>query len=243
MTPNAESPLSQRLVTVIFAVGLAIVGFIVGTRPASKLLRSKPQRAAKRPASAARSYTQLRSDRARRTRAGELGILVAAVPTAVPKAAPTAAQRKATLKARAERRAYSGAPPVIPHGISQKSSASCLTCHRNGAVVAGKIAPRISHPEYASCTQCHVVSQGMGRRNVPNVGNTFHGTLTAGRGTRTGIGAPPTIPHSTWMRSNCLACHGPAGKAGLRTTHPQRKSCRQCHAPNQRRFPAAGIPR
>ncbi len=244
MTPNAESPLSQRVLTVIFAVavGFAIMGFIVGTRPASKLPRSKPERAAKRPAGAAQSYTQLRTARAQRTRTGELSSLVAAVPTAVPTAAPTAAQRTAALKARAQRRSYNGAPPVIPHGIGQRTSASCLTCHRAGAVVSGKIAPQLSHPEYTNCIQCHVVSQGMGPRNVPNVANSFQGTLTSGRGTRVSLGAPPTIPHSTWMRSNCLACHGPAGKPGLRTRHPQRKSCRQCHAPDQRRFPAAGIP-
>jgi hypothetical protein len=33
------------------------------------------------------------------------------------------------------------------------------------------------------------------------------------------------------MRENCRACHaGPGAVDVLRTTHPQRVSCRQCHA-------------
>ncbi len=245
MTPKPEPPVSQRLLTVVFAVavGIAIVGFLAGTRPASKIPRTKPVRAGKPPADKVKSYAELRQRRAQKQRSTELAGLVSAVPTTVPKAPPTAAQRAAAIKARAQRRAYNGAPPVIPHGISQRTATSCLTCHRKGAAVNGKIAPAVSHPSYTNCTQCHVESTGRGPSHMPKAGNSFQGVLTAGRGTRVSIGAPPTIPHTTWMRSNCLACHGPAGKPGLRTTHPQRTSCKQCHAPNQRRHPAAGIPR
>jgi cytochrome c-type protein NapB len=42
--------------------------------------------------------------------------------------------------------------------------------------------------------------------------------------------SPPLIPHDLQMRGNCLACHaGPAAVAELRTTHPERANCRQCH--------------
>jgi cytochrome c-type protein NapB len=51
-------------------------------------------------------------------------------------------------------------------------------------------------------------------------------------GVRAYTGAPPEIPHSTWMRETCLACHGGTGAEGLRTRHPQRQSCTQCHAPS-----------
>jgi nitrate reductase (cytochrome), electron transfer subunit len=57
-------------------------------------------------------------------------------------------------------------------------------------------------------------------------------------------GAPPTIPHSTLMRTDCLSCHGPQGLYGLRTPHPERQSCLQCHAPgahlDQYQFLSAG---
>ena len=29
-------------------------------------------------------------------------------------------------------------------------------------------------------------------------------------------GAPPVIPHPTWMRERCESCHGPRGRQGLR---------------------------
>jgi hypothetical protein len=32
------------------------------------------------------------------------------------------------------------------------------------------------------------------------------------------------------MREACASCHGPSGKRGLRSTHPVRASCQQCHA-------------
>jgi cytochrome c-type protein NapB len=41
---------------------------------------------------------------------------------------------------------------------------------------------------------------------------------------------PPPIPHDLQFRENCLACHGgPAAVAAIRTSHPERVNCRQCH--------------
>ena len=42
--------------------------------------------------------------------------------------------------------------------------------------------------------------------------------------------APPVMPHSAFMRENCLACHsGPAAREEIRTPHPERPRCGQCH--------------
>ena len=42
--------------------------------------------------------------------------------------------------------------------------------------------------------------------------------------------SPPVIPHKTFMRENCTACHtGPAAREEIRTPHPERARCRQCH--------------
>jgi cytochrome c-type protein NapB len=50
------------------------------------------------------------------------------------------------------------------------------------------------------------------------------------RGGRATLGAPPTIPHRTLMRENCVACHdGPGAREEIRTSHPERLRCRQCH--------------
>ena len=41
---------------------------------------------------------------------------------------------------------------------------------------------------------------------------------------------PPVIPHKVFMRENCQACHaGPAARKEIRTEHPERAQCRQCH--------------
>ncbi|WP_437790391.1 nitrate reductase cytochrome c-type subunit [Sorangium sp. So ce693] len=144
------------------------------------------------------------------------------------------ADREAALERRASRRAYDGAPPTIPHRIEQLGAPDCLSCHERGLRVANLTAPRMSHRRYESCTQCHVV--GADPRPLadtpPPPDNTFAGMASPRRGARAYEGAPPTIPHPTLMRSECASCHGVHGALGMRSTHPYRQSCTQCHAPS-----------
>lgn len=145
----------------------------------------------------------------------------------------TEAQRLAVLAKRASRRAYDGAPPTIPHRILQMGPLDCVSCHESGASFGGLTAPKISHQVYQSCTQCHVVMDDP-RPGAPSVGkpeNTFEGWRW-GKGTRAWPGAPPTIPHPTLMRTECSSCHGVFGASGVKSTHPWRQSCTQCHAMN-----------
>ncbi|HYG36211.1 MAG TPA: nitrate reductase cytochrome c-type subunit [Clostridia bacterium] len=149
----------------------------------------------------------------------------------------TEAQRTLALNERADRRAYDGAPPVVPHPIAQDSSASCLACHGQGLVVKDKVATKISHAPYTSCTQCHVPAVGTRIPTAetallePSTANQFTGLRAPLKGSRAWPQAPPTVPHGTFMRADCLSCHGPQGLFGLRTPHPDRRSCLQCHAP------------
>ena len=88
-----------------------------------------------------------------------------------------------------------------------------------------------------SCTQCHVeqsfTTLGMhGALGTSFGSSAFKGAEAPRKGTRAFPEAPPTIPHTTHMRENCLACHGAAGSAPLRTSHPSRVSCQQCHVPS-----------
>lgn len=142
---------------------------------------------------------------------------------------------------RAARRAYDGAPPRIPHAIDQRTSASCLACHEDGLVIADHVAPKMSHPVYNNCTQCHVrdgetgveaanfpAEYPTGRVHPPE--NTFVG-LAPHSGQRFLPDSPPVMPHSLTNRQECTSCHGPLGTPGLRTTHPERRNCEQCHAP------------
>lgn len=141
---------------------------------------------------------------------------------------------KSTALARAERRAYDGAPPTIPH---ESFGADCTACHnRQGQSVKGVgFAPASPHDgtqkanATTRCRQCHVqvTTDGL------FVGSDFVALEQDLRyGGRATPGAPPTIPHRILMRENCLACHdGPGAREEVRTTHPERWRCRQCHVP------------
>ena len=147
--------------------------------------------------------------------------------------APDLEAKRAGLAARASRRAYAGAPPVVPHQVSARSAASCLVCHEKGQRVGDLVASPMPHELYVNCLQCHAPPPppplSGTESGVPP--SAFRGQPEPLRGGRAGVGSPPVIPHQTKMRENCLACHGPqSATPGLRTTHAWRVNCRQCHA-------------
>lgn len=139
---------------------------------------------------------------------------------------------KTSAKGRAVRRLYDGSPPVIPH---KPMGADCTTCHTmEGIAVEGVgYAPPSPHAktrgmsDISRCEQCHVWRQSdeLFREN------SFAGLAQDLRkGRRLYDGAPPVMPHKAFMRENCLACHsGPAAREEIRTPHPERPRCTQCH--------------
>jgi len=141
-------------------------------------------------------------------------------------------EKLAALARREQNRAFNGAPPTIPHRIDHRSSVSCVACHADGIKTATLRIPRMSHQFLANCTQCHVEEQPDFLPAVVFRENSFEGLPAPQAGPRAFAGAPPQIPHSTWMRSDCMSCHGYAGLHGIRTTHPWRQNCQQCHAPS-----------
>jgi len=164
-------------------------------------------------------------------RAGVAAAFAIVLAAACGDAAPEVVAR--TTAARAAGRAYDGAPPVIPHAIVGE----CATCHDDdGSAIAGVgAAPASPHGrermsgDMRRCRQCHVPSTTA----AAFVRSRFTG-LPQGpwRGGRFYEGAPPTIPHTLQLRENCLSCHsGPASRAEIRTSHPERVRCRQCHVP------------
>jgi len=144
--------------------------------------------------------------------------------------------RKSAAAVRAQRRAYDGAPPVIPH---RDFSMDCVNCHKQeGLEVPGVgFAPNMPHTKtpglsaVSLCRQCHVF------RETDEVfrENSFEGLpqdLREGR--RHHPLAPPVLPHPEFMRENCLACHtGPAAREEIRCDHPERTRCTQCHLPRR----------
>jgi cytochrome c-type protein NapB len=145
----------------------------------------------------------------------------------------TAAATPSRFAVRAARRAYDGAPPVIPH---RPFGGACTTCHAERAreLPGEGVAPPNPHLHTAGmsaasrCQQCHVFKDS----DDQHVASTFTGLRQVPRhGDRLYPHAPPVIPHATFMRESCLSCHdGPAARAEIRCTHPERTRCVQCHA-------------
>ena len=148
---------------------------------------------------------------------------------------------------RAERRAYDGAPPVIGHENFQMV---CTECHDREGMAVDDVgfAPPSPHEEtrglsaMSRCQQCHVfkVTDDLFAENA------FAGLRQDLRsGGRLHPFSPPTIPHKTFMRENCTACHsGEAAREEIRTSHPERVRCTQCHVPvtTRTRFSTGATP-
>ncbi len=138
---------------------------------------------------------------------------------------------------RATRRAFDGAPPVIPHA---PQGAACTSCHNDRGLQVPELgfAPPSPHAltaglsDRSRCRQCHVFR---------TTDELFRTSTFAGldqnlrKGERLYGRAPPVIPHDVLMRENCAACHdGPAAREPIRTPHPERVRCRQCHLERHR---------
>jgi nitrate reductase cytochrome c-type subunit len=151
-------------------------------------------------------------------------------------------------------RAYPGAPPRIPHGLSDEEfrTGTCGTCHERGgySIRFAAYTPVTPHPELKPCLGCHAGDDAVAGRTAPRDDpNTrcpqCHGPEGRVR-PREQIGwiaslwsqpasgqsgsVPPVIPHERSFREDCLACHaGPAAVKEIRTTHPEWVGCRTCH--------------
>lgn len=253
--PPTRRPSGGRLasLSIVGALTVAAVGFFTGTSAEGPARVGYQPVGAARPAATAPAPAQ--SD-LRTIRWGtNAPVYTDAVPTLTrpvplpvgPSQPRTDPLREAALRQRADRRAYEGAPPTIPHAIDQTQAPNCLVCHERGMQVAGKTAPVMSHRRFESCIQCHVPAVSpFPLQEEPVAGNAFLGMARAGRGERAWPGAPPVMPHPTLMREDCGSCHGTRGAFGLRTPHPERGSCVQCHAPSallDQRLPRPGLER
>ncbi len=137
--------------------------------------------------------------------------------------------REESLAIRMEQRSFDGAPPVMSHATSYGDKKSCLDCHGEGFMLGNKIARAIPHPDLTNCVQCHVEGESDLIGEVAVIANSFDGLDPVLGGERAFDGAPPTMPHGLFMRTNCISCHGSQGYAGIVTDHPERRNCIQCH--------------
>jgi len=128
-------------------------------------------------------------------------------------------------------RAYDGAPPVIPH---EAFGAACESCHAPSGPAVAELgyAPRSPHGDtrgmaFGRCRQCHVFQSTQAVWRTSAFAGLARPETPAYRAHAL---APPVIPHRVFMREDCNACHdGPGARPAIRTTHPERTRCRQCH--------------
>ncbi len=148
---------------------------------------------------------------------------------------PVDENHQRSIKTYYDNRAYSGAPPSIPHLVKEEMSMggnTCLQCHQNGGFVSKfeAYAPVTPHPEMINCRQCHVAQM---TETIFKETNFLKVTAPLVGINNALPGSPPVIPHQLQMRENCLSCHaGPAAPKEIRVTHPERINCRQCHVPS-----------
>jgi cytochrome c-type protein NapB len=145
-------------VVLVAVVAVAAVGLVSGIESTTRDTRARPEPATyfdPRPADS-RSYRDMR-ERDYGANAELGGMWFETIRTA----------EKADEAAGRARRAWVGAPPTIPHPAHQHEAPACLACHRHGAKVAGKVATPTTHPERASCLQCHVVAADPRGKGVP----------------------------------------------------------------------------
>ncbi len=241
---NADGKQAQgRWTVVLVAVALALVavGYFTGTAPpVARPRREAPVQPAQGDVRKAPSYKQLRLAGATPPPAepSELRRHEWPALTSDPlrPVDPALADRPLAQKKRSELRAFDGAPPTVPHAVPQGGLVACASCHAEGLLLGARPVPRLSHDLYTGCTQCHVPKDPPMPREMAMLPQSvadsdFAGLAALPQGDRAWPGAPPTIPHTTWMRGQCAACHGDSGQKGLQSSHPWRTSCQQCHPP------------
>ncbi len=162
---------------------------------------------------------------------------VAVAPVAQPRAVlascestPRPGAKVRTLREFYSRRAYPGAPPVIAHDVQFDGviNDDCLSCHKDGGFVPeyNAYTPVTPHPEMGNCRQCHVAQTDDGLFKETE----WADSMLPKRGRQAIPGGPLQIPHPLQFRENCLACHaGPQAVVEIRTSHPERENCQQCH--------------
>ena len=233
----SKSNIGRRVLGIVLCLtmGAAIAGFFVGTHDDVAPAWTPPpaSKSAVPGALPASPYLEMNGKARGPNRDFHSDLSRLVVPGANQPAGPvvnTPQEREASIAQRAARRAYDGAPPVIPHPVTETDVTSCSTCHLKGKVVDHVVAHPMSHRFLPNCTQCHspVGNPDIGPLFPTDV--VFTGLASPGPGARAWPGAPPVIPHHTRMRENCISCHGPLGWTGIKTTHPERMNCIQCHA-------------
>lgn len=238
-SPQSDSTLRRNVaLLVVLVLAVTLVGFLVGIKEPAPIERQGERVTAsdhEGDVAAAPRYAELSKGTLRSPIfKSDLATLQFVKPSPFDPVVRTDEMKMLALEDRAKWRAFDGAPPMIPHPVDFMQTTNCMACHGSGLRVGDKLATKMSHPYMTNCTQCHgeAARPEFGNAAAPSFENAFIGIARSGPGERAWLGAPPTIPHTTWMRQDCASCHGLVARPGIRTTHPWLTNCTQCHAPS-----------
>ena len=246
MTPAGRRPSALLVRAFLLASAMtATAALIVAARRAASTSNAGPER------SPAVTVTGADDPIANEAQVFRTSAAVLAIP---PAPGPPRAAHPRTLATYRALRSYPGAPPRVPHGLTPNEfrTGGCTTCHERGGFSQrfGAYVPVTPHPEMGQCLQCHVGNGQLMAIALPSTDSSARcrqcHALGGSRWTDATLnwapmawpqvaatgrqGEPPVIPHALDTRANCLACHAPpSAVAEIRTTHPERAACRQCH--------------
>ncbi len=138
-----------------------------------------------------------------------------------------------SLAVRSQRRAFAGAPPVIPHPPLPGRCADCHTPAGGRIIPDVGISPPNPHTrtrglsEQSRCKQCHLFRTDE-EVFVASEFEPWRGPNPQEQ--RAFSSAPPVVPHGHFLREDCQACHtGPAARPEILCRHAERIRCQQCH--------------
>ena len=160
-SPNGSGGISPLFLAGV--MGVAVVGYFVGIHAGVPQPDARPDQA--RPvadghdvATPAKNYSEMRRS-SPAMKEPLLNVSLNRVPQpAFDRLAEVLLDPQAKLRSIAERtsrRAFNGAPPVIPHAVEGTSDAACYACHGKGIVIGDRVAHPMSHAFLANCLQCH----------------------------------------------------------------------------------------
>ena len=145
-------------------------------------------------------------------------------------AAPAVAR---STSERAMERATTAAPA---DDSARRSQRTCVTCHDNdGTVIDGVgIAPHRRMATTPRRATCSAAPMPRARKGKPCGGLPLTGLLQGRGGDDVPLRAHRDHSSHVQCASKRSVPHGEAARVELRTTHPERTRCRQCHVPESR---------
>lgn len=131
---------------------------------------------------------------------------------------------------RSANRAFYTAPPTVTHELDNLGNEDCQICHEDVLDLGDRVSIPTPHPQFSNCLQCHVGTGPPAFLDQVEIESGWIGLEDPVKIERRNEVAPPVLSHRLFLRDKCLSCHHPEHpRVNMRTSHPDRSNCLQCH--------------